>query len=84
MINEARLYDFEWNGLSTMLKDIEKTGDLKYSTMASEIITTAEEAMACDGEIHPDEQLEMDRLRKALRNYSFFTSMKNRLKRGSN
>ena len=82
-INEDHLCDFEWDGLKTMLKDIEKTGDLKYSTMASEIITTAEEVMACDNEIHPDELLEMDRLRKSLHNDSFFTSIKKRLKRES-
>lgn len=82
--DEAKLRDFEWDGLSKTLKGIEKTGDLKYSTMASEILATAAEVMSCNGESHPDVQFEMDRLRKALSKEAFFTSMKNRLKRESN
>jgi hypothetical protein len=52
--------------------------------MANEIIATAEEVMACDGEIHPEEQIEMEKLREALRKESLFTSMKKRLKKKFN
>jgi len=82
--DKSKLRDFEWDGLSETLKDIEKTGDLKYSTMANEIIATAEEVMACDGEIHPEEQIEMEKLREALRKESLFTSMKKRVKKKFN
>jgi tellurite resistance protein len=79
--DETTLRNFEWDGLRTALKEIEKTGDLKYSAMASEIIITASEVMACDGEFHPQEKIEIDRLRKELSEESIFTTVKNRLKR---
>ncbi|MDB4409294.1 TerB family tellurite resistance protein, partial [Gammaproteobacteria bacterium] len=82
--DEATLRDFDWCGLNTALKEIEKTGDLKYSAMASEIISIATEVVTCDGESHPHELIELKVLIKELGNETFFTSVRNRLKRESN
>lgn len=78
--DEANLHDFEWSDLSKTLKGIAKTGDLKYSTMANEVIVIATEVMACDNEVHPSELLEIERLKSALNEETLFVSIKNRLR----
>jgi len=64
--DEDKLRNFEWSGLSSALKEIEKSGDLKYEAMASEIINAATEVMTCDGHIHPLEDIEIDKLKNSL------------------
>jgi len=74
---EDKIRNFEWNGLSTTLLEIEKTGDLKYEAMASEILSIATEVMTCDGTIHELEAKEIEKLQKALhRDNSFLANLK--------
>jgi uncharacterized tellurite resistance protein B-like protein len=70
--DEAHLDEYNWDTLSVTLQVIEKSGDLKYSVIAKEILNIANEVMLSDGITHPKELEEIQNLELALRKKSRF------------
>ncbi len=64
--DEAHLSSYNWTVLDQTLLAIEKSGDIKYSYLAEEIIQIAEGVMLADGIKHEGELEEIQKLKEAL------------------
>lgn len=59
---KSSLIDFNYEKLVPALKEIEKSGDIKYSTISNEIINISTIIISCDGHIHEDEKKELEKI----------------------
>lgn len=66
LLIEKDLGQFEFDQLSEHLKQLEESGDVKYSTMAEQIVAVAEKVIQADGVQHATEQQMLDKLINSL------------------